>query len=56
MSCAEAQRVGWLDLLASFPLAGPAPYDCQLPEDALQVEVGRCQVSPEKTCTNAAQA
>lgn len=38
----------------------PAPYGYQLPEDALQkllplVEVGRCQVSPERAYTNAAQ-
>lgn len=42
-------------------VVGPAPYGSQLPEDALQkllpqVEVARCQVSPEKAYTNAAQA
>lgn len=42
-------------------VASPAPYGYQLPEDALQkllpqVEVGGCQVSPERAYTNAAQA
>lgn len=43
------------------PVAGPLSYGYQLPEDTLQkllpqVEVGGCQVSPERAYKNAAQA